>query len=103
MRRLALFLVGVGMLITSVNIPCLAQDFKPYAGSKPDEKASREASAAAPGKQSEVYTTGDALTRYTRSTRACTRSTRCVAQAQSCLLDNRLGGPSSSSTEERIC
>jgi hypothetical protein len=49
------------MLITSVNIPCLAQDFKPYAGSKPDEKASREASAAAPGKQSEVYTTGDAF------------------------------------------
>jgi hypothetical protein len=49
------------MLITSVNIPCLAQDFKPYTGSKPDEKASREATAAAPGKQSEVYTTGDAF------------------------------------------
>jgi len=36
-----------------------AQDFKPYAGSKLDSEASREASAAAPGKQSEVYTTAD--------------------------------------------
>ena len=43
------------------NITCSAQDFKPYAGSKLDEKASREASAAAPGKASEVYTTGDSL------------------------------------------
>ena len=60
MRRLALFLVVVGMLLASVSVPCLAQDFKPYAGSKLDEKASREASAAAPGKQSEVYTTDDA-------------------------------------------
>jgi hypothetical protein len=61
MRRFALFLVVVGMLLTSANVPCLAQDFKSYAGSKLDEKASREASAAAPGKQSEVYTTSDAL------------------------------------------
>jgi hypothetical protein len=58
MQRLALFLVAVGMLLASVNIPCLAQDFRSYAGSKLDEKASREASAAAPGKESEVYTTG---------------------------------------------
>jgi hypothetical protein len=49
------------MLITLAGIPCPAQDFKTYAGSKLDEKASREASAAAPGKQSEVYTTGDAF------------------------------------------
>jgi hypothetical protein len=61
MRRFALFLVVAGMLIASVNVPCLAQDFKPYTGSKLDEKASREASAAAPGKQSEVYTTDDAF------------------------------------------
>ncbi len=40
---------------------CLAQDFKLYPGAKLDDKASREASAAAPGKQSEVYTTGDSL------------------------------------------
>jgi len=49
------------MLLASVNIPCLAQDFRPYAGSKLDEKASREASAAAPGKESEVYTTSAAF------------------------------------------
>jgi hypothetical protein len=49
------------MLVASVNVLCLAQDFKAYAGSKLDEKASRDASAAAPGKQSAVYTTGDAL------------------------------------------
>ena len=103
MRRLALFLVGVGMLITSVNIPCLAQDFKPYAGSKPDEKASREASAAAPGKQSEVYTTGDAFDKVYAFYKGLYKEYPSVAQAQSCLLDNRLGGPSSSSTEERIC
>ena len=60
MRRSKWLLVA-GMLVASVNVLCLAQDFKPYAGSKLDEKASRDASAAAPGKQSEVYTTGDAL------------------------------------------
>jgi hypothetical protein len=57
MRRSVLFLL-VGALVASL---CSAQDFKPYAGSKLDDKASREASAAAPGKQSEVYTTGDSL------------------------------------------
>ena len=60
MRTFALFLIVGGMLL-AVNLPCLAQDFKPYAGSKLDEKASREASAAAPGKQSEVYTTSDSF------------------------------------------
>jgi hypothetical protein len=48
----------LGLLAGSI---LLAQDFKPYTGSKVDEKASREASAAAPGKQSEVYTTSDAF------------------------------------------
>src|SRR5260370_860359 len=61
MRRFALFLLVAGTLLTAVNVPCLAQDFKPYPGSKPDEKGSREASSAAPGKQSEVYTTDDAF------------------------------------------
>jgi hypothetical protein len=61
MRRLTLFLLVAGMLLAAVNVPCVAQDFKPYAGSKLDEKGSREASAAAPGKQSDVYTTGDAF------------------------------------------
>ncbi len=60
MRKSVLFLVA-GMLVASVNILCLAQDFKPYPGSKLDQKASSDASAAAPGKQSEVYTTDDAL------------------------------------------
>ena len=61
MRRFALSFVAIGMLLASVNVLCLAQDFRPYAGSKMDEKASREASAAAPSKESEVYTTGDAF------------------------------------------
>ena len=61
MRRFALFLVAIGMLLASSNMPCQAQDFRPYAGSKLDEKVSREASAAVPGKESEVYITGDAF------------------------------------------
>jgi len=61
MGRFALSLGLAGILLASVDVPCLAQDFEAYAGSKLDEKASREASAAAPGKQSEVYTTGDAF------------------------------------------
>ena len=55
MRRVMLVLVAGSVLLAVGK----AQDFKPYAGSKVDEKASREASAAAPGKQSEVYTTSD--------------------------------------------
>jgi len=53
MRGFVLFLTVGGML--------LAHDFKAYTGSKLDEKASREATAAVPGKQSDVYTTGDVL------------------------------------------
>jgi len=49
------------MLLAALNMPCLAQEFKPYPGSKLDEKASREASATVPGKESMVYTTGDSL------------------------------------------
>src|ERR1700730_19410483 len=61
MRKLSLFMIVISMILVAVNAPCLAQDLKLYPGAKPDEKASREASAAAPGKQSEVYTTGDAF------------------------------------------
>ena len=50
-----------GLILASVSVVCLAQDFKPYAGSKLDEQASRQASAAAPGKQSQVYTTSDSF------------------------------------------
>ena len=53
MRRAVLVLIAGGVL--------LAQDFKPYTGSKVDEKATKEASATAPGKQSEVYTTSDSF------------------------------------------
>jgi len=60
MQRFGLFLLAAGMLVAAAIVPCRAQDFKPYAGSKLDVKGSRDASAAAPGKQSEVYTTGDA-------------------------------------------
>ena len=49
-----------GLLITFSTLG-LAQDFKPYTGAKLDDKASREASAAVPGKESQVYTTGDSL------------------------------------------
>ena len=42
-------------------VPCRAEDFKPYPGSKVDEAASSEASATVPGKESRVYTTPDAL------------------------------------------
>jgi hypothetical protein len=59
--RTSMMCFVAGMLLASVRVPCVSQEFKPYAGSKVDEKASREASAAAPGKQSEVYTTSDAL------------------------------------------
>jgi hypothetical protein len=59
MLRISLFVIVVSVLLLAVNPPCLAQDFKPYPGAKLDEKASREASAAASGKQSQVFTTED--------------------------------------------
>lgn len=58
MRAFVFCLVVAGFLATVAPVG-LAQEFKPYKGSKADEKASREASAAAPGKQSDVYTTAD--------------------------------------------
>ena len=59
MRKISLFLIVVSMLLAAVSPSCLAQNYKPYPGAKLDEKSSREASAAAPGKQSQVFTTGD--------------------------------------------
>ncbi len=58
MQKSTSLLAGILVVFSSL---CLAQEFKPYTGAKLDDKASREASAAAPGKQSEVYTTGDSL------------------------------------------
>jgi len=58
----ALFPLVVGVLLVSINLPCAAQDFKPYPGSQLDEKASREAMAGSPpDKQAQVYTTDDAF------------------------------------------
>lgn len=59
MRRLALTSIAAGMLLAAMTVPCPAQDFKPYPGCTIDEKAGREATAAAPGKQSQVWTTSD--------------------------------------------
>jgi hypothetical protein len=59
MRRFVEIAFLVGTILMWTTVQCVAQDFKSYAGSKLDEAASREASAAAPGKQSEVYTTAD--------------------------------------------
>jgi hypothetical protein len=52
--------IVVNFLLAAL-VPCLAEDFKPYPGSKVDEAASSEASATVPGKESLVYTTPDAL------------------------------------------
>jgi hypothetical protein len=61
MRKFGLLFVVVVAIFMCLGVPCLAQDFKPYAGSKLDEKATSEASKAAPGKKSEVYTTPDSF------------------------------------------
>jgi hypothetical protein len=58
MRKSISLLAGLLFAFSTLS---LAQEFKPYTGAKLDDKASREASAAAPGKQSEVYTTNDSL------------------------------------------
>ncbi len=58
MRKSISLLAG---LLVALSALSLAQDFKPYTGSKLDDKASSEASAAVPGKESQVYTTGDSL------------------------------------------
>ncbi len=60
MRKTISFLLTASLL-GSLNFLCLAQDFKPYPNSKLDATASHEASAAAPGKASEVYSTSDSL------------------------------------------
>jgi hypothetical protein len=61
MRKVLLSLLVVLLMFAALALPCLAQDFKTYPGSKLDEKGSSEASSSAPGKQSQVYTTDDAF------------------------------------------
>ena len=60
-RRFSQLALMAGLLMLAGIVPLFAQDFKPYPGAKADEKASREASAAAPGKESQVFTTTDPL------------------------------------------
>jgi hypothetical protein len=60
-RKISLLPVAVIIFMVACVAPGRAQDFRPYPGSKVDEKASREASATVPGKESQVYTTTDAL------------------------------------------
>jgi hypothetical protein len=55
------FLLPVVVIFVAGLVPCWAEDFKVYPGSKVDEGASREASATVPGKESLVYTTPDGL------------------------------------------
>ena len=59
MRRLDSFWVATSMLLAVISVLCLAQDMKVYPGAKHDDKVSRDATAAAPGKQVDVYLTRD--------------------------------------------
>jgi hypothetical protein len=61
MRRFAVLMIMVATFLAWSSVPCVAQDFKPYPGSKLDEKFSRAATATMHGKQSEVYMTGDSF------------------------------------------
>jgi hypothetical protein len=61
MRGLGSFLVATSMLLASLSVLCPAQDIKIYPGAKHDDKVSREATDAAPGKQVDVYLTSDSF------------------------------------------
>lgn len=61
MRILTYYLAWLGVLLVSTSAFGIAQDLKPFPGSQRDEAASREASQAVPGKQSQVYTTSDSF------------------------------------------
>ena len=58
MRRVV-FQAIAGIFLASASVGLLAQDFKPYPGAKHDEQVSQHATAAAPGKQVDVYLTSD--------------------------------------------
>lgn len=60
MRRAAFVAMTLGIVLIS-SVLCCAQDFKQYPGSKLDEKLSATASQAAPGMQSQVYTSADSF------------------------------------------
>ena len=50
-----------GMLLVFIGVQCLAQEMKMYPGAKHDDQLSRDATAAAPGKQVDVYLTSDSF------------------------------------------
>ena len=97
MRRVFLLLLAGSIL--------LAQDFKPYTGSKLDEKATREASATAAGKVSEVYTTSDPFDEvyaFYKTLYKELRSSGCPCSLPSSPLDSNQNGRSSSSMAGRL-
>lgn len=61
MRKIVSYLAGAAALLVMTSALGLAQDFKPYPGAQLDEKLSREASAAAADRESQVYTTSDSF------------------------------------------
>ncbi len=59
MRGFGSFSIATSMLLVSISVVCLAQEIKVYPGAKHDDQVSRDATAAAPGKQVDVYLTSD--------------------------------------------
>ena len=57
--RQTYYLAWLTVFLVSTSAFGIAQDLKLFPGSQRDEKASREASQAAPGKESQVYTTSE--------------------------------------------
>ena len=61
MKRFAYGALAFGALLAITSAAGNAQEFKLYPGSHLDDKASGEASQAAPGKESKVYTTSESF------------------------------------------
>ena len=59
MARSASYVVGVCILLVSISALGIGEELRRFPGSQLDEKASREASQATPGKESQVYTTSE--------------------------------------------
>ena len=59
--RLESFCFITFLAVVALGTTAVAQDFTPYPGSKADESAGRQASAATSGIQCEVYTSGDSF------------------------------------------
>ncbi len=61
MNRSICGVLALSALLVSTSAFGIAQELKHFPGSRLDEKASAEASQAAPGKQSQVYTTSESF------------------------------------------